>query len=98
MVYSLVLKPQIADINYQDLLRGKQGFGRTTEVLSFPSLYSMLACFLVPLWEVINLGFAIEAGHLVRVSCAVGILPFALSQCHTGKIGFGGWNRAEEPS
>lgn len=33
--YSLVLKPQIADINYQDVLRGKQGFGRTTEVLFF---------------------------------------------------------------
>lgn len=44
----------------------------------------MLACFLVPLWEVINLSFAIEAGHLVRLPCPVGILPFTLSQCHTG--------------
>lgn len=52
--------------------------------LSFPFLYSMLACFLVPVCEVINLSFAVEVGHLVRVPCAVAILPLPLSQCHTG--------------
>lgn len=52
--------------------------------LSFATPYSMLACFLVPLWEVINLSFAVEAGHLVRLPRAVGILPFTPSQCRPG--------------
>lgn len=59
----------------------------------------MLACFLVPLWEVINLSFAIEAGDLGRLPCAVGVLPFTLSQCHIGKTRAGeeGWGeRVEE--
>lgn len=55
---------------------------------SFPSPYSLLACFLLWLWEVINLRFAIEFEHLVMLLCAADILPFTLSQCHTRMISF----------
>lgn len=56
----------------------------------------MLACFLVPLWEVINLSFAIKAEHLVRLPCAVGILLFTLSQCHVGNDTVWGMEKGRE--
>lgn len=83
----LQLDAEVSDHRYQlPLCVLREGFDRQLKSsfsLSFPSLYSLLACFLLWLWEVINLRFAIELGHLVRLLCAAGILPFTLSQCHT---------------